>query len=164
MNIINVPLISIILLILQVSLFSKITWLNLQFETLFCYSVYLSIRYPRNMAVWISFYLGILHDLFSIGPAGFASIVYPFISITVSGFQTLIFTQFIGTKLLILFIFSIIATLLSAFILFWSRIDFNIIDVFISKKSDIVGIAVLNTVFSIPLYWVLDRLHYDRKS
>ncbi|MBN2143093.1 MAG: rod shape-determining protein MreD [Candidatus Aureabacteria bacterium] len=145
--------------ILQICIFDHVRLLGIHYELLFSLTVFIGIKYDWKKGYLCGLWCGLLNDVFSIGPFGFSVLTYGFTGLSVSSFQTVIFTQQLGTRLFILFIMSILISFFS----------FMILDLFyysekqVLFKLDLLSVAIVNTVFSIPLYRFLDNISYEKR-
>ena len=146
--------------IAQVSIFSQFPVLGIRFELLFAITIYISTKYDWYEGCLTGIWCGLLNDLFSITPFGLSVFVYSIAGFLAAFFENIIFTQHISTRLLILFLMSIFATVITLlltneenlFMIMWQIYKFHIL-----------SIASVNTLFAVPCYIILDKITYEHQ-
>lgn len=145
-------------LILQIAVLPNLTILDAHYEIFFAVTIFMSIKHGWYSGTLSGIWCGLLSDICSTGPFGFLVFLYGLSGFFAASFRKIIFTQHIATKLLILFIMSIAASLVSIF--FFKGFDW-IVEIWSVYKLNILSIAAVNTLFSIPVYLFLDKLSYE---
>lgn len=146
--------------LLQFSLFSQFVIMDVHFEILFATVIFIGIKYGWYSGGKAGIWMGLVNDLFSSTPFGFSIFLFSLSGFIVSFFESFIFTQNNPTRLLILFIMSTVSSFLT--IVFQKGL-FAAPDVWSAYRADILTISSVNTMLSIPLYYILDRLQNDSR-
>lgn len=146
--------------ILQISFFSYFNILNQHYEILFALTIFIGIKCSWYEGGITGIFAGFLNDVFSIAPFGSSIFIYSISGFIVAFFENFIFTQHISTRLFILFVMSIFNSFLSLTIINGIHMIFEIWN---SYKLTILTIASINTICSIPVYIMLDKITYDHE-
>ena len=144
--------------ILQIAVLPNLTILDAHYEIFFAVTIFMSIKYGWYSGTLSGIWCGLLNDICTTGPFGYFVFLYALSGFFAASFRKIIFTQHIATKLLILFIMSIASSLVSIF--FFKGFDW-IVEIWSLYKLNILSIAAVNTLFSIPVYLFLDKLSYE---
>ena len=151
-------LVLLVSLIFQIAVLPNLVVLDAHYEILFAVTIFISIKYGWYSGTVSGLWCGLLNDICTTGPFGFFVFLYSLSGFFAASFRKIIFTQHIATKLLILFIMSIAASLVSIF--FFKGFGW-IVEIWSVYKLNILSIAAVNTLFSIPVYLFLDKLSYE---
>lgn len=144
--------------ILQAAVLPEMSVMDNHYEIFFAITIFFSIKYSWYEGCISGIWCGLLNDVFSLGPFGMSVFVFSISGFIASFFQKIIFTQHIATRLFILFIMSIVATIITIFLM--NDLSF-IFRIWSTYKLNILSIASVNTIFSIPVYHILDKVSYD---
>lgn len=159
------PLIFLIIIflsvVLQVSFFPMFKIFNNHYEILFSLTIFIALRYSWQEGAIAGIFFGLLNDIFSLSSFGMSSFVYSIIGFFSGFFQNIMFVKNIVSKLFILFLMSIAAGILTIFLLQGSDALFEI---WTKYKIHLLSISCINALFSLPLYYLLDYMTYDKKD
>jgi len=147
----------LVVTLLQTTIFNHLPVFHAHYEMLFCFAIFLGVRFDWREGYFGGIACGLFHDLFSMTPFGLSVFTFSIGSTLASLFHAVIFTQHISTRLFIVFIMSILNTGMQLLFLHGSDffISFNEI-----LKMDILSVAVVNTLFSLPAFLVLEKMFH----
>ncbi|EKD26841.1 MAG: hypothetical protein ACD_79C00991G0001 [uncultured bacterium] len=142
----------------QVSLFSEIPFTDVYYELLFAITVFIGLKFNWYEGCIAGIWCGIFNDIFSATNFGYSVLTYGLSGFLAAFFENIIFTQYTGTRLLILFIMTLFANII---LIFLNNSPLVFLETLPSFKLSLLKIAAINTLFSIPLYIMLDKVPND---